>query len=88
MSVTRVTLTASGEQYAPPYHEIEIAVIGNEVFITVYDGSADDLKDGRTKAYEVPQLALSDLLAALNAFSDAGAGIRFARPEIPAGGAS
>ena len=77
--IQRVTLTSSEEKYAPPSQEIELAVIGNDVFITVYDGSADDLKDGRTRAYEVPQIALPDLIAALTAFGDFQQGVRFDR---------
>ncbi len=82
MSVQRVTLTASDEKYAPPKHEIEFAVVGNDLFITVYEGSSDDLAKGRSLASEVPPLALPDVHAALVAFSDFSQGIRYSRaPE-------
>ena len=84
MSVMRVTLSASDEEYAPPGHEIDICVVGNDVAITVYEGSADDLIEGRKKQYAVPLLAYCDLLSALNAFSDTSQGIRLVRPERPA----
>lgn len=68
MSVQRVTITTADERYAPPDKEIEVAVIDGKVFITVYDGSSDDLQVGRTKEYDVPVLNLHDLVAALAAF--------------------
>ncbi len=79
MSIQQVTITASDEKYAPPAHEIEFAVIGNDLFITVYEGSSDDLAKGRSKAYEVPPLALCDVHAALVAFSDFSQGARYIR---------
>ena len=84
MSVQRVTLTSSDEKYAPPSQEIELAVIGNDVLITVYDGSSDDLSKGRTKTYDVPAVALPDLIAALTAFGDFQQGVRFGRVEAQA----
>lgn len=84
MSIQRVTLTGSDEKYAPPTQEIELAVSGNDVLITIYDGSSDDLAKGRTRAYEVPAIALSDLIAALTAFGDFQQGVRFGRLESPA----
>ena len=86
MTVQRVTITAADEKYAPPGQEIEISVIGDQVFISVYKGSQDDLKDGRKKEYDVPVLAMKDLLAALNAHADEFQGrfIRYATPSPPA----
>ena len=80
MSIERVTLSPSDENVSPPDHEIEISVIGNDVFITVYDGSLDDLTEGRKKVCDVPSISLHELIAALNAFSDASVGIRCVRP--------
>jgi hypothetical protein len=76
VSVQRVTITAADEKYEPPGQEIEVAVIGNDVLLTVYDGSSDDLAKGRTKVYDVPPIALHDLIRALNAFSDVSQGVR------------
>jgi hypothetical protein len=70
MSVERVTLSPSDDNYAPSAHEIEVAVIGNDVLISVYDGSLDDLIDGRKKVYDVPPLALKELVAAYYARSN------------------
>ena len=85
MSVQRVTLTSSEEKYAPSEHEIDISVIGNDVVITVYEGSLEDLNKGRKVAFEVPTLDYRDLLRSLNAFSDVfGPTGRFVRPESPA----
>lgn len=81
MSVQRVTLTAADEKYAPAEGEIDITVVGNEVFISVYKGSLEDLQEGREKQFDVPVLALSDLLAALGAFGDQVHSIRLVRPE-------
>lgn len=36
MSVQRVTITAADEKHAPPEHEIDFAMVGDDVFITVY----------------------------------------------------
>jgi len=68
MGVQRVILTGVGDSYAPATKEIDISVIGRNVFITVYKGSLEDLIEGRKKEYEVPVLDLQDLLNALNAF--------------------
>lgn len=84
MSVLRVTIQPSDDNYAPPTQEIELAVIGNDVFITVYEGSLDDLSKGRTEKQEVPPIALKDLNAALAAFGDFHSGLRFERPLLPA----
>lgn len=47
--------------------EIDVAVVGERVFLTVYSGSLNGLVNGRTKVYEVPTLRVRDLLSALHA---------------------
>jgi hypothetical protein len=67
--VHRVTLTAAGEEYAPPGCEIEMSIVGDLVFITVYKGSLDDLSQPREKDYAVPEILLGDLVGAIGALT-------------------
>lgn len=67
MSVLRVTITEAEEQFAPPGKEIEIALVGDKMIITVYNGSLEDLRKERTKEYEVPVLNVQDVLHAIQA---------------------
>lgn len=67
MSVLRVTLTSAEEEHAPPVEEIDVAVVGDRVIITVYSGSAENVPDDREVTCQVPPLLLGDLLAALGA---------------------
>ena len=82
MSVQNVTITTAREKFAPPSQEIDISVIDGMVFISVYSGSRDDLTQGRTKTYNVPEIDLKDLICALNAFGVASHGLL----EYPLGG--
>ena len=75
MSVLRVTITEAEEKYAPAGQEIDISVIGDQVFISVYKGSAEDLKKGREKKYDVPALSVHDLLSALGAHANITIGV-------------
>lgn len=70
MAVYRVTLTGAEEQYEPATQEIDITVVGEHVFIDVYKGSLNDLKEGREKEFSVPILVYGDLLRALQAFNE------------------
>lgn len=81
--IQRVTLSASDDKYAPPLKEIDLSVIGNDVYISVYEGSLEDTAKGRKLEYEVPQIALHDLIAAVNAFGDVTRAIRVVRDEAP-----
>lgn len=67
MTVQRVTITIADEKFAPPEKEIDVSVIGGVVLITVYKGSLEDLTKGREKEYDVPEIQLHDLLAAISA---------------------
>ena len=75
MSVERVTITRANEQYAPPGVEIDVSVIGGRVFLTVYEGSDQNVPSNRKEVYEVPEIALHDLIAALSAFGVAVQGL-------------
>lgn len=79
----RVTLTPADDDFAPPEKEIDICVIGDEIFITVWKGSVDDLKDGRTREYEVPGMNIEAFVKALCAFGDQAQAIRFVREGVP-----
>ena len=68
MSVHKVVITSADEEYAPPEQEIEVTVIGDHVYLTVYEGSDDNKPSTKKLAYEVPPLTLHDLIAALSAF--------------------
>lgn len=88
MSIHRITLTAGDDREAPPNQEIDIEVVrgvhvgeADTVYITVYDGSADDHLNGRTRAYAVPELRLRDLVGALSAFSPGPNTHTFSIPE-------
>lgn len=78
MSVQRVTITSAEEQHEPPDQEIDVSVIGDRVFVTVYDGSDNNAPSNRKKAYEVPVLRLHDLIAALAAHGVAVQGFHIA----------
>lgn len=69
MSVYRVTLTGAEEQYEPATQEIDITMVDELVFIDVYKGSLNDLKEGREKEFSVPTLNFEDLMHALQAFN-------------------
>ena len=75
MSVQRVVITTADEKFEPPSQEIEITVIDGKVFITVYDGSQDNVPSDRQKRYEVPEIDLHDLVRALTAFGVAVQGV-------------
>ena len=78
----RVTLVPSDDDFAPPEKEIDICVIADDVFITVFEGSEDDLKEGRKRVYEVPGINIEALIKALCAFSDQAQAIRMVREPV------
>ena len=69
MSVLRVVIETADERFAPPGHEVEVTVVNETVFISVYEGSDENKPSTKKLAYEVPALNLHDLMTALGAFN-------------------
>lgn len=66
MSVRKVILEGVDERYEPPDREIEVSIVGDSLYISVFDGSVDDLSKSRKKEIEVPELSLKEFRAALD----------------------
>jgi tRNA(Ser,Leu) C12 N-acetylase TAN1 len=66
VSVRKVILEGVDERYEPPDREIEVSIVGDSLYISVFDGSVDDLSKSRKKEIEVPELSLKEFRAALD----------------------
>jgi len=67
MSIHKIVLTEAKEKYAPPGREIELSVIGDNLFITIFNGSDDNIPSTKKREYEVPVLSVKDFVLALGA---------------------
>ena len=66
--IEKVVLTEAEEKFVPPKKEIELTIVGDNLFITVFNGSDGNIPSTKVKEYEVPMLSVKDVVNTLAAF--------------------